>query len=80
LLVLVLLGVTLVTLDERGGSGTLGSVRARVQDVTSPVQRVVHSALQPVGNFLTGAADYGSLEKENERLRQLVANKEEEKR
>jgi cell shape-determining protein MreC len=74
LLVLVLLAVTLVTLNQRGGSGTLGSVRAKVQDVTSPIQRVVHAALQPIGNFLTGAADYGSLQKENQRLRQQVAD------
>jgi rod shape-determining protein MreC len=73
LLVLVLAAVTLVTLNQRGGSGTLGSVRARVQDVTAPVQRGIHTALQPIGNFLTGAADYGKLEKENDRLRQQVA-------
>jgi rod shape-determining protein MreC len=76
LLILVLLAVTLVTLNQRGGSGTLGSVRAKVQDVTSPIQRVVHSALQPIGNFLSGAADYGSLKKENQRLLQQLANQQ----
>jgi rod shape-determining protein MreC len=74
LLVLVLLAVTLVTLNQRGGSGTLGSVRAKVQDVTAPIQRVVHTALQPIGNFLSGAANYGSLKKQNQILRQEVAN------
>jgi rod shape-determining protein MreC len=39
----------------------------------SPLQRTTHSALQPIGNFLTGALDYGSLRSENQRLRNQVA-------
>jgi rod shape-determining protein MreC len=73
LLVLVLAGITLVTLDQRGGRGPLNAVRSHVQDVTKPVQSAVHDLLRPVGDFLTGAVDYGSLRAENERLLQQVA-------
>jgi rod shape-determining protein MreC len=75
---LVLAAITLVTLNQRGGTGTIGSLRSKVQDVTSPVQRGIHAALRPIGNFLTGAADYGSLEKENQRLRQELADAQNE--
>jgi rod shape-determining protein MreC len=73
LLILVLAAVTLVTLDQRGGRGPLNSLRSHVQDVTKPVQSAVHDLLRPVGNFLTGAVDYGALRSENQRLRQQVA-------
>jgi rod shape-determining protein MreC len=74
LAVLVLLAVTLITLDQRGGTRLINSLRNDAHNVSSPIQGAVHSALRPVGNFLTGAAGYGSLEAENERLRQQVAS------
>ncbi|HWG73556.1 MAG TPA: rod shape-determining protein MreC [Acidimicrobiales bacterium] len=75
--VLVLAAITLVTLDARsGGSGFLGSVRSDTRAVIDPVENGAHSVLQPVGNFLTGAADYGSLKQENQRLRNEVASME----
>ncbi len=74
LLVLVLLAITVVTLDARaGGNHALSSFRNAVRDGFAPVQRATHSALQPVGNFFTGALQYGSLKSENERLRQQLA-------
>jgi rod shape-determining protein MreC len=75
LLVLVLLGVTFVTLSQRSGnSGVFAKARAYANDVANPFQSAVHSALEPVGNFLYGAAHYGSLEKENQLLRQDLAD------
>jgi rod shape-determining protein MreC len=74
LLVLLLLGVTFVTLSERSGSqGVFNKARTYAQDVANPIQSAVHSALQPVGNFIYGAANYGKLEKENQFLRQELA-------
>jgi rod shape-determining protein MreC len=73
LVILVLMSVTLITLDQRGGRSALTSVRTHVQDVTRPVQSAVHDLLRPVGNFLTGAADYGSLRHQNQLLRQQIA-------
>jgi rod shape-determining protein MreC len=75
LLVLVLLGVTLVTLSDRSGNGgVFAKARSYAKEIADPVQSGVHSVLQPVGNFLYGALDYGALERENERLRQQVAD------
>ncbi len=74
LAVLVLAALTLVTIDARSnGSGTLNSVRSGVSDVFSPLQRATHAVLAPIGNFLTGAIDYGSLRAENQKLRQEIA-------
>jgi rod shape-determining protein MreC len=74
LAVLVLAALTLVTVDARSnGSGALSTVRSKVSDAFAPLQRGAHAALQPIGNFLTGAIDYGSLRQENQRLREEVA-------
>jgi rod shape-determining protein MreC len=75
LAVLVLAALTLVTIDARSnGSGVLTDIRTKVSDGFSPLQRATHSALQPIGNFLTGALDYGSLRSENQHLRNQVAS------
>jgi rod shape-determining protein MreC len=75
--VLVLLSLTLVTIDARShGSGVLSEVRSKVSDAFSPLQRATHAALRPIGNFLTGALDYGSLRNENEHLRQELAQQQ----
>jgi rod shape-determining protein MreC len=72
--VLVLVAVTLVTIDGRSnGSGLLGRIRSDVHDALSPLQRATHHALQPIGDFISGATHYGSLKAENERLRQQIA-------
>jgi rod shape-determining protein MreC len=74
LAVLVLAALTLVTIDARSnGGGVLGDARNRVSDGFAPLQRATHAALRPIGNFLTGALDYGSLQRENEQLRRQLA-------
>jgi rod shape-determining protein MreC len=75
LALLVLAALTLVTIDARSnGSGITSDVRSKVHDVFAPLQRATHSVLQPIGNFLSGALDYGSLKRENQRLRDQLAN------
>ena len=72
--VLVLAALTLVTIDARSqGVGVLNDARSKVSDAFAPLQRATHAALRPVGNFLTGALDYGSLKRENETLRRQLA-------
>lgn len=74
LIVAILTALTFITLDSRSnGQGALGHIRDTVHNVFSPIQSATHSALAPVGNFLTGAASYGSFRSENERLRNQVA-------
>ena len=74
LAVLVLAALTLVTIDARSnGSGVTSDIRAKVHDAFSPVQRATHSALRPIGDFLSGTVNYGSLRSENQRLRDQIA-------
>ncbi len=71
---LVLAALTIVTIDARsGGSGVTNQIRAKFHDAFSPLQRATHSALRPIGDFFTGALDYGSVRDENQRLRQQLA-------
>lgn len=75
--VLVLAALTLVTIDARSnGTGVTSDIRSKVQDAFSPLQRATHAVLRPIGDFFTGAVDYGSLRKENQRLRDQVASLE----
>jgi rod shape-determining protein MreC len=74
LAVLVLAALTLVTIDARSnGHGMLSQVRGDFSDAFSPLQRATHAALRPLGNFISGAANYGSLQKENQELRRQLA-------
>lgn len=73
LAVLVLTALTLVTIDARGhGGGILSEIRSKVSDAFSPLQSATHDVLRPIGNFLSGAVHYGSLEKENQDLRRQL--------
>lgn len=72
--VLVLAALTLITIDARSqGVGVLSDARSKFSDAFAPLQRATHAALRPIGDFLTGAADYGSLKQENEYLRRQLA-------
>lgn len=71
---LVLAALTLVTIDSRAnGSGVLNTIRAKVSDGFAPLQSGTHDALRPIGDFLTGALHYGSVEQENKNLRNQLA-------
>lgn len=75
--VLILAALTLVTIDARSnGTGVTTDLRSKVHDVFSPLQSATHDVLRPIGDFLTGALDYGSLKRENQRLRDQVASLE----
>ena len=70
LLLLVLLGLTLVTLSERSStSHYFNKVRSLARQVANPFQSGVHAALQPVGDFIYGALQYRSLEAQNRERR-----------
>lgn len=79
LFVLVLASVTAITLEFRGADGgTLGSIRRGVQDALAPVQSAASRVFEPVGDFVggvfSGVVDAGDLRRENERLRQELAD------
>jgi rod shape-determining protein MreC len=69
LVILVLASITAITLDYRGESShAIGAVRNGARDVLSPVQRLLSDALRPVGDFFSGAVNYGSAVSENTHL------------
>lgn len=69
LLILVLASITAITLDYRGQSThAFDSVRNGARDVLSPVQRLLSDALRPVGDFFSGAVNYGGAVSENAHL------------
>lgn len=73
LLVLVLLSVTIITLDETGRARFFTSgVKSLASDVYSPLRRGVNGVLDPIGRFFAGAVDYGSLERENQKLQNQI--------
>ena len=75
LFLLVLTSVTIITLDYRGtGGGIIGTIKDTAQDAFAPVQSAADAAFEPVGNFFQGITHYGALEKENQRLRDQLAD------
>ncbi|MGH9028840.1 MAG: rod shape-determining protein MreC, partial [Acidimicrobiales bacterium] len=73
LLVLVLVSVTIITLDETGRARLLTSgAKSVASDVYSPLRRAVNGVLDPVGRLFAGAVGYGSLERENQKLRNEI--------
>jgi len=68
--ILLLASITVITLDYRGtASHDIGSLRNVARDVLSPIQRGLSAALRPVGDFFSGAVNYGAAVSDNARLR-----------
>lgn len=71
--VLVLISITIITLDERVGSHHLTSgVKSVASDLFSPVRGGVNAIVRPIGDFFAGAFNYGSLQQENNKLRATI--------
>lgn len=75
LVLLVLTSITLLTLDFRG-SGAVQSVRDGAATVFSPVRSTANRLFRPVGDAWNGMWNYGSVRKQNEALRQRIAELE----
>lgn len=70
---LVLLSITLITLDFRGdGSGIIDSIRDGATDALAPVRDAADTAFSPMGDALHGVTDYGDVNDENARLRARI--------
>jgi len=77
LALLLLTAVTLVTLDSRSGeSGVLGFAGRAAHQVVSPVAVGVHAVTGAVADWFDGVTSAGSLKRENDRLRQDLAEAE----
>jgi rod shape-determining protein MreC len=72
LLVLVLVSLTVITLDFRH-SGPVEKVRDAAGTAFSPVRSAADTAFRPVGNAWHGVFDYNSVKKQNDQLRKELA-------
>ncbi len=73
LVLLVLLSITFITLDTRGGdTGIGGQARNAVRDAFAPVQSGVDDLLSPVGDWWAGVTRAGDIKDENRRLRRQL--------
>lgn len=75
LLLLVLTSITVLTLDFRG-SGVVDDLRGAASTVFSPLADGAGSVTEPFTDAWNGAFGYGDLERENERLRDQIADLE----
>jgi len=73
LLFLILLSITVLTLDFRGeGAGIVDRVRDGAGDAVAPVRRVANSAFSPVSSAFHGITGYDDLDDENARLKARI--------
>jgi rod shape-determining protein MreC len=70
LLLLVLASISIITLDYRGhANGLTSGLRRVANDAFTPIQRSVDAVTHPIGSFLAGAVNAGSIQQQNARLR-----------
>ena len=71
LALLALTSILLITLDLRGNA-TIDAAKRGFSTVRSPMEDVGRAISRPVKNAWRGITHYGELERENDRLRELV--------
>jgi rod shape-determining protein MreC len=70
---LVMVSLLTITVDYRGGdSGPLESAGKATLTGVGALQSAVSRVIRPIGDFVTGLVNVGSLRKENDRLRKQV--------
>jgi rod shape-determining protein MreC len=68
-IVLVVLSLSIISLDLNGRTHSLTSgIKSAASDVYDPMRQGVVDIISPIGSFLAGAFNYGSLQSENEKL------------
>jgi rod shape-determining protein MreC len=73
LVVLILISVTIISLDEAGRTQHLTSgLKSIGNDIFNPIRSGVNDILNPIGRFFAGAVNYGSLQQENQRLQHEI--------
>ncbi len=69
LLILVLVAVTIITLDARGSFHVITSgVKSVAADAFAPVRSGVNDIVEPIGSFLAGSVHYGAVRQQNQKL------------
>jgi rod shape-determining protein MreC len=79
LAVLVLLSVSLITLDVRGGGkGAIDHAKTWASDIFDPVRAGVDEATRPVAGFFAGAFEARSIQADNSSLRSQLGSIQEQ--
>jgi rod shape-determining protein MreC len=69
LLLLVLVAVTIITLDARGSIHVITSgLKSVAADAFAPVRSGVDDIVEPIGSFLAGSVHYGAVRQQNQKL------------
>lgn len=69
MLILVLLSLSVITLDQSGRTHHITSgIKSLASDIFSPIRSGVNGILDPIGNVFAGAVHYDSVVKENHEL------------
>jgi len=72
LIFLVLLSITLITLDFRGDSGIIDTIRDGATDALAPVRNLADDAFSPLSDAFHGITGYGDVSDENQRLKARI--------
>jgi rod shape-determining protein MreC len=73
LLVLVLVSLTVITIDESGHTHHLTSgIKSVANAIFSPLRSGLDDVLQPIGDFFAGAVHYQALQNENQKLEATI--------
>jgi rod shape-determining protein MreC len=79
LAVLVLVSISLITLDVRGGGkGDINRVKTWASDIFDPVRGGVDDISRPVAGFFAGAIDASSVQQTNAQLRRQLGGLQEQ--
>ncbi|MGO8871557.1 MAG: rod shape-determining protein MreC [Acidimicrobiales bacterium] len=66
---MVLVSITIITLDARGGFNRITSgVKSVAADAFAPVRSGVDDIIEPIGSFLAGSVHYGAVRQQNQKL------------
>jgi rod shape-determining protein MreC len=71
--VLIVLSLTIISVDLNSRTHNVTSgIKSVANDVYSPFRHAVVDVLSPIGDFFAGAVHYGSVQSENQQLRQTI--------
>ena len=75
LLILVLISITIITLDARGGLNSFTSgLKSVASDAFSPIRSGVDGIVRPIGSFLAGSVHYGAVREQNQKLQAEIGS------
>lgn len=71
LVILLLVSITIITLDARGGLDRFTSgLRSVAADALSPLRSGIDGIAEPIGSFLAGSVHYGAVRQQNQKFAQ----------